>query len=91
MLDRLSEEWRSASSLAREFGVGRGDVEEELRHLLRSARAAGRAVEIVPARCRSCDFVFNEDKLAKPSRCPRCKGGRLFEAQIRIGAPARAD
>jgi predicted Zn-ribbon and HTH transcriptional regulator len=84
LLDVLSHEPRSVSSIAREMGLRRGDVEDDLRHALRSARAAGHQVEIVPARCKSCDFVFGEDKLAKPGRCPACKGTRLFEPLIRI-------
>src|SRR5438034_5543688 len=84
LLDLLSHEFRSVSSLARELGMTRGDVEEDLRHALRSARAAGYDIEIVPARCKSCDFVFSQDKLAKPGRCPVCKGSRLFEPMIRI-------
>jgi hypothetical protein len=54
--------------------------------MIRSARAAGHRVLIVPARCRSCDFVFGEEKLAKPGRCPSCKGSRIFEAQISVEA-----
>lgn len=88
LIDVLSREPRSVSSLARELGMGRGDIEDELRHLLRSARASGHDIDILPARCRSCDFVFSPDKLARPSRCPQCKGTRLFEAQIRIGGAA---
>ena len=84
LLDLLSREFRSASWLARELGTTRGDIEEDLRHALRSARAAGHDVEVVPARCKSCDFVFSEDKLSKPGRCPECKGSRLFEPMIRI-------
>jgi predicted Zn-ribbon and HTH transcriptional regulator len=86
LLDVLSEEPRSVSSLARELGLARRDVETDLRHLIRSAQASGHDVHILPARCRSCDFVFATDKLVKPSRCPACKGTRLFEAQIRIGS-----
>jgi predicted Zn-ribbon and HTH transcriptional regulator len=41
-------------------------------------------VVVEPARCRACGFTFGDDKLAKPSRCPRCRGERLFEAQIRV-------
>jgi predicted Zn-ribbon and HTH transcriptional regulator len=85
LLELLSHEPRSVSSLARELGMGRGDVEADLRHLLRSARASGHDIEIVPSRCRSCGFVFSTDKLIKPGRCPACKGTRLYEAQIRIG------
>jgi predicted Zn-ribbon and HTH transcriptional regulator len=84
LIELLSYEPRSVSSIARELGLRRGDVEKDLRHALRSARAAGHQVEIVPARCRACDFVFGEDKLVKPGRCPACRGTRLFEPMIRI-------
>jgi predicted Zn-ribbon and HTH transcriptional regulator len=84
LLDSLSHEPRSISSLARELGITRGDVEDDLRHAIRSARAQGHEVAVIPARCKSCDFVFGEDKLSKPSRCPACKGTRLFEPMLRI-------
>jgi len=75
---------RSASWLARELGLKRGDVEEDLRHAIRSARAAGDIVVIVPARCKQCGFTFNEDKLSKPGKCPECRETRIFEPQISI-------
>ena len=76
---------RSASSLARELGLRRGDVEEDLRHAIRSARAAGERVVITPARCKQCGFVFDEAKLSKPGKCPACRGTRIFEPQVSIG------
>jgi predicted Zn-ribbon and HTH transcriptional regulator len=84
LLEVLAEEPRSVSSLSRELGLARGEVEDHLRHMIRSARAAGRRVAIVPARCRTCGFEFNEDRLAKPGRCPQCHGARIFEAQIGV-------
>ena len=83
----LSEEPRSVSWLARELGLRRGDVEEDLRHALRSARTAGHAIVVVPARCRDCGFTFGEDKLSKPGKCPACRHTRLYEAQIRVLRP----
>lgn len=80
----LSEQPRSVSSLARELGLKRGDVEEDLRHAIRSARAAGHRVEILPARCRACGFTFDEQKLSKPGKCPACRGTRLYESQILV-------
>jgi len=80
----LSVQPRSVSSIAREMGLDRRDVEDDLRHAIRSARASGHEVVIEPARCRQCGFVFGEDKLSKPGKCPVCRGTRLFEAQIRI-------
>jgi four helix bundle protein len=84
LIELLSDEPRSVSSLARQLGMTRGDVEEDLRHALRSARAAGHDIEVIPARCKACDFVFGTDKLTKPGRCPSCKGSRVFEPMIRI-------
>ena len=84
----LSAEPRSVSWLARELGMRRGDVEGDLRHALRSARAAGHVIEVIPARCKACDFVFSEEKLSKPGRCPACKGTRLFEPMLRIAPKA---
>jgi predicted Zn-ribbon and HTH transcriptional regulator len=84
LIDLLSYEPRSVSSLAREMGMSRGDMEDDLRHALRSARAQGHRVEVVPARCKQCDFVFGDDKLSKPSRCPACKATRLFEPMVHV-------
>ena len=62
--------------------MSRGDMEEDLRHALRSAETAGYHVEVLPARCKSCGFEFAPDKLRKPGRCPSCKGTRVLEAMI---------
>jgi transcriptional regulator len=83
-IELFSHDARSVSSIAREMGLRRADAEDDLRHALRSAVAAGHRVEVIPARCKSCGFVFAEDRLTKPGRCPSCKGSRLFEPQIRI-------
>jgi predicted Zn-ribbon and HTH transcriptional regulator len=80
----LSAQPRSVSSIARELGLKRGDVDDDFRHLIRSARAAGHTVTIEPARCRACGFTFGEDRLSKPGKCPMCRGTRLYEAQVSI-------
>src|SRR5439155_20578233 len=84
LVKMLSVQPRSVSSIAREMGLDRGDVEDHLRHAIRSARAAGHRVIVEPAKCRQCGFMFNEDKVSKPGKCPECRGTRLYEAQIRI-------
>ena len=80
----LSTQPRSVSSLAREMGLHRDEVEDHLHHAIRSARAAGHLVIVEPAKCRQCGFVFGDTRLAKPGKCPECRGTRLYEAQIRI-------
>ena len=80
----LAREPRSVSRLARELGLSRADVEDALRHMIRSARASGHHVVVLPARCRACGFVFDEDKLTKPGKCPECRQSRIFEPQISV-------
>ena len=75
---------RTLSSLAHELGVRRGDIEEDVGHAIRSARAAGERVVIEPARCKSCGFLFDDERLTKPGRCPECRGSRIFEPLISI-------
>lgn len=75
---------RTVSWLARELGLGRGDVEEDLRHAIRSARAAGERVQIEPARCKQCGFLFDAEKLSRPGKCPACRGTRIFEPLVSI-------
>jgi transcriptional regulator len=87
LLKLLTTEPRSVSSLARELGFTRRDVEDDLRHLIRSARASGHTIVVEPAKCRTCGFTFGEEKLVKPGKCPACRGTRLYEAQIRIEPP----
>jgi transcriptional regulator len=88
LLKILTAEPRSVSSLARELGLKRGDVEDDLRHMIRSARAAGHRIVIEPARCRSCGFTFGQEKLSKPGKCPQCKSTWLYEPQISVVLPA---
>ena len=84
LIDHLAHEPRSISRLARELGLPRADVEDALRHMIRSARAAGHRIVVVPAKCRSCGFTFDEDKLTKPGKCPECRNSRIFEPQISV-------
>jgi predicted Zn-ribbon and HTH transcriptional regulator len=84
LMTLLTDQPRSVSSLARDLGLRRTDVEVDLQHAIRSARAAGHHVEVVPARCRACGFTFDEHRLAKPSKCPACRSRRLYEPQIMI-------
>jgi len=75
---------RTSSSIAHELKLTRGEVEDHLKHLLKSAKAAGQYVKIEPARCRNCGFTFSQDKIIKPGKCPECKGTHLYEPLIQI-------
>ena len=87
LIELLSHEPRSASSVARALGLHRTEVDEQLRHTVRTAVAAGHLVEVIPARCKDCHFEFGADRLSKPGRCPSCRGSRIFEPLIRLAGP----
>jgi transcriptional regulator len=84
LVEYLSREPRSVSRLARELGLPRADVEDALRHMIRSAEAAGHRIVVLPARCRSCGFTFDATRLTKPGKCPECWNSRIFEPQISV-------
>ena len=75
---------RTASSIAHELKLTRDEVEDHLKHLLKSARAAHQTVRVEPARCRNCGYTFSQDKIVKPGKCPECKGTHLYEPLIQI-------
>ena len=81
----LLREHRTLSSIAHDMALTRAEVEDHVRHLLKTARAAGQKVTIEPARCRACGFVFDKNKITKPGKCPECKGTRIYEPLICIG------
>ena len=76
------EELRSALQLpARQ-------LEEELRHVERTARGHGRKLRVTPPRCQDCGFDFPgraRRHLHPPGRCPRCRGERIEPPRFRMG------
>lgn len=85
--DLLTTEPRSISALARELGLRGRDIEDDLRHMIRSARARGDRIDVIPARCRACGFTCDEERLTRPGRCPSCRATRLFEPLLRLAEP----
>ena len=89
MLRKVIELLRNGSmdlvDIARHLEVPQIDVEDELRHLIKSLKHADYRLTITPAYCRKCDFTFNKDKLHKPGKCPKCHGtwiqGPLFDIE----------
>jgi predicted Zn-ribbon and HTH transcriptional regulator len=66
------------------LGISERDAAEHLAHALVTASRKYR-VKTTPAKCRVCGFVFKDrKKTKKPSRCPRCKEGRVETAEYHI-------
>lgn len=70
--------------ISRAVGISEKDAAAHLEHALKSA---GReyVVEIDPAYCRQCGFIFSHrKKTKKPSRCPECREGSVESAVYSI-------
>ncbi|QBQ55210.1 transcriptional regulator [Nitrosococcus wardiae] len=60
------------------------EVRDDLQHLQKSLRHSPYQIEITPAKCNQCGFVFHRDKMSKPSRCPQCKGSWISAPLIGV-------
>ena len=80
----LKSQPTSLNDLALMLKMDKKDLEEDLKHLIRSLRTGPENVTVTPACCRKCGFAFHNDKLHKPGKCPRCKGTWISEPVIGI-------
>lgn len=77
----------TARDLSKAVGASEKQVLDHLAHLAKSLKARGEALEVTPACCLDCGFAFAQrEKLARPSRCPDCHGGRLTLPEFTIRA-----
>ncbi len=89
LLDLLAMGPWEVEALRRELQVAGSLLEDDLRHLDKSLRAAGRRLVVEGASCPACGFSFaarQGERYRRPSRCPRCKNERLSEPRLSIAA-----
>ena len=60
------------------------DVEDDVKHLIKSLKHSDYQLHVTPARCRKCRFEFGPEKLRKPGRCPRCHQSWIREPLLEI-------
>jgi len=85
----LRRETLSFDALRALVGLPVRRLEEELRHVERSARGRGERLVVTPARCLACDFRFRDREtrhLHAPGRCPRCRSERIADPTFRLEA-----
>jgi predicted Zn-ribbon and HTH transcriptional regulator len=74
--------------LRRELELTVQQLEDDLRHLARSARHGPARLQVEPARCSGCGFEFGDPKrrhFHPPSRCPRCRSERITGPRLSLG------
>ncbi|BCS55345.1 transcriptional regulator [Geobacter sp. SVR] len=56
------------------------EVYDHLEHIRRSLQAEGCLLEVTPAECRNCGFVFaKRERLSPPGKCPLCRHEAILE------------
>ena len=79
------EEARTAKELSAAVGISEKDVAEHLAHLERSLKPEGLRLEVAPAECLACGYVFRErTRLTRPGACPKCRSTRIDPPAFRI-------
>lgn len=87
ILDLLRRAEQSFESLRFMTSLTPGDLEEELRHVEKTARVAGERLVVEPAECEACGHVFRtrgERRLVPPGRCPKCRSTRILDPLLSI-------
>lgn len=75
----------TAAEISAAVGRPEKDVLEHLAHLRKSLRRGDLRLEISPAACRTCGFVFRKrDRVTSPGRCPICKGESISDPAFRV-------
>lgn len=71
--------------IAKPLDIDPKDVEDDIRHLARTLKRSGEYKLIVhPATCHKCGFVFSEEHLHKPGKCPHCHGTWITEPLVEV-------
>ena len=72
------------SGIARLYDVPLKDVADDIVHLRKTLKQSAYRLQVTPAECRRCSFVFSAEKLSKPSKCPQCRSTWLEEPMVQI-------
>ncbi|MBI2354221.1 MAG: transcriptional regulator [Deltaproteobacteria bacterium] len=76
----LGEGALSARDISMAVRIAEKEVYAHLEHIRRSIHAAGSVLEVTPAECRDCGFVFaKRERLTPPGRCPVCRSETILE------------
>jgi len=81
----LNDKEMTAREISQAVSIREREVYEHLPHIALSALAQKRKLAVLPFRCMSCGYVFEQRKrFTRPSRCPRCKKTHLETPVYRL-------
>jgi len=78
MIALLEDEECDVRDISKALHISEKEVGEHLAHIRRSLSATRQKLEIRPAKCLACGFVFKDrQRFSRPGRCPRCRESRI--------------
>ena len=90
IVERLrSEEW-AFDDLRHDLGLTVKVLEEDLKHIQKSVRAADDRLQLRSATC-VCGFEFTNKALHPPGRCPSCRDRRIEGPWLRVITSKRSN
>ena len=76
----LREGALSAKDISFGVHIPEKEVYGHLEHIRRSIHASGEQLEVTPAECCACGFVFaKRERLTPPGKCPVCRQENIFD------------
>ncbi|MBI4689740.1 MAG: transcriptional regulator [Nitrospirae bacterium] len=70
----------SAKDISGHVGISEKEVYGHLEHIRRTMNRKDHDLNITPAECRKCGFVFRKrERLKKPGKCPVCRNDLIQE------------
>jgi len=85
VIDLIRDQPLSAKEISSQAHITEKEVYSHLEHIRLSIHASGGILEVTPAECRSCGFVFTKrDRLTPPGKCPICRHEAIFEPLFTI-------
>jgi len=81
----LEEGTYSAKELSNIIRIPEKDICDHLEHLQRTFGKSRMRLDVVPAECRHCGFVFKKrGRLTKPGKCPTCRSIHIHSPLFHI-------
>ena len=85
VIELIRDQPLPAKEISARVHITEKEVYGHLEHIRLSIHASGGLLEVTPAECRACGFVFTKrDRLTPPGRCPVCRHEAIFEPLFAI-------
>ena len=80
ILSLLSDRSLTARQISAEVGIPEREVYAHIPHVKRSVARQGGRLEVTPAECRKCGYMFRKrERPDRPGRCPVCRSESISE------------